>query len=145
MHQRITRHGRLAKDRAPHLIRRDEPSTGTLPSNAILRFEKTSYTYHFLQSKDIPYTLRGSFIGILGGPFDLVFASRPSHGGGFAFQPAAELGTSIRPRVRGTLASLNISQSRLSLLHDQGSREFDQVFGQAFTLLLGEHGRVVPR
>ena len=47
VHQRITRHGRLAKDRASHLIRRDEPSTGTLPSNAILRFEKTSYTYHF--------------------------------------------------------------------------------------------------
>ena len=145
VHQRITRHGRLAKDRAPHLIRRNEPSTGTLPSNAILRFEKTSYTYHFLQSKDIPYALRSSFIGILGGPFDLVFARGPRHGGGFAFQPAAELGTSIGPRVRDTLASLNISQSRLSLLHDQRAREFDQVFRQAFALLLGEHGRVVPR
>ena len=99
----------------------------------------------FLQSKDVPYTLRGSFIGILSGPFDLVFASRPSHGGGFAFQAAAELGTSIGPCVCGTLASLNILQSRLSLLHDQGSRQFDQVFGQAFALLLGEHGRVVPR
>ena len=99
----------------------------------------------FSQSKDIPYALRGSFIGILGGPFDLVFASRPSHGGGFAFQSTAELSTSIRPGGRGTLASLNILQSRLSLLHDQGSRQFDQVFGQAFPLLLGEHGRVVPR
>ena len=145
MHQRITRHGRLAKDRTPHLIRRNEPSTGALPSNAILRFEKASYTYHFSQSKDIPYTLRGSFIGILGRPFDLVFASRPSHGGGFTFQAAAELSTSIRPRVRGTLATLNILESRLSLLHDQGSRQFDQVFGQAFALLLGEHGRMVPR
>ena len=145
MHQRITRHGRLAKDRTPDLIRRDEPSTGALSSNAILRFEKASYTYHFLQSKDIPYALRGSFIGILGGPFDLVFASRPSHGGGFAFQSAAELGTSIGPRIRGTLSSLNILQSRLSLLHDQGSCQFDQVFRQAFTFLLGEHGRVVPR
>ena len=108
-------------------------------------FRKPPTRTIFLQSKDIPYTLRGSFIGILGGPFDLVFASRPSHGGGFAFQPAAELSTSIRPRVRDTLSTLNISQSRLSLLHDQGSREFDQVFRQAFTLLLGEHGRVVPR
>ena len=111
----------------------------------MLRFEKASYTYHFLQSKDIPYALCGSFIGILGGPFDLVFASRPSHGGGFAFQSAAELGTSISPRVCGTLSSLNILQSRLSLLHDQGSRQFDQVFGQAFALLLSEHRRMVPR
>ena len=145
IHQGIARHGRLAKNRTPHLIRRNKPSTGPLPSNAILRFEKTSYTYHFSQSKDVPYALRGSFIGILGGPFDLVFAGRPSHGGGFAFQAAAELGTSIRPRGRCTLASLNILQSRLRLLHDQGSREFDQVFRQAFALLLGEHGRVVPR
>ena len=145
IHQGIARHGRLAKNRAPYLIRRNEPSTGTLPSNTILRFEKASYTYHFSQSKDIPYALRGSFIGILSRPFDLVFTRRPSHGRGFAFQAAAELGTSIRPRVRGALASLNILQSRLRLLHDQGSREFDQVFGQAFALLLGEHGRMVPR
>ena len=145
VHQGIARHGRLAKNRAPHLIRRNEPSTGALPSNTILRFEKASYTYHFLQSKDIPYALRGSFIGILGGPFDLVFASRPSHGGGFAFQSTAELSTSIRPCGRGTLATLNVLQSRLSLLHDQGSRQFDQVFGQPFALLLGEHGRVVSR
>ena len=145
MHQGIARHGRLAKDRAPHLIRRNEPSTGALPSNTILRFQKASYTYHFSQSKDVPYALRGSFIGILGGPFGLVFASRPGHGGGFAFQSAAELRTSIGPRVRGTLSSLNILQSRLSLLHDQGSRQFDQVFGQLFALLLGEHGRVVSR
>ena len=145
IHQGIARHGRLAKNRTPHLVRRNEPSTGTLPSNAILRFEKTSYTYHFLQSKDIPYTLRGSFIGILSGPFNLVFANRPSHGRGFAFQAAAELGTSIGPRVCSTLASLNILQSRLRLLHDQGSRQFDQVFGQAFALLLSEHGRMVPR
>ena len=144
-HQRIARHGRLAKNRAPHLIRRNEPSTGALPSNAILRFEKASYTYHFSQSKDIPDALRGSFIGILGRPFNLVFASRPSHGGGFAFQATAELGTSIRPGGRGTLASLNILQSRLRLLHDQGSCQFDQVFGQAFALLLGEHRRMVPR
>ena len=145
IHQGIARHGRLAKNRAPHLIRRNEPSTGALPSNTILRFQKASYTYHFSQSKDIPYALRGSFIGILGGPFNLVFASRPSHGRGFAFQAAAELGTSIGPRVRCTLSSLNILQSRLSLLHDQGSRQFDQVFGQPFTLLLGDHGPVVPR
>ena len=35
MHQGIARHGGLAKDRPPDLIRRDEPSTGALPSNAI--------------------------------------------------------------------------------------------------------------
>ena len=64
IHQGIARHGRLAKDRAPHLIRRNEPSTGTLPSNAILRFQKASYTYHFSQSKDVPYALRGSFIAV---------------------------------------------------------------------------------
>ena len=145
VHQGIARHGRLAKNRAPHLIRRNEPSTGALPSNTILRFEKASYTYHFLQSKDIPYALRGSFIGILGGPFGLVFADRPGHGRRFASQSATELLASIRPRIRHTLSSLNILESRLSLLHDQGSRQFDQVFGQPFALLLGEHGRVVPR
>ena len=145
IHQGIARHGRLAKDRPPYLIRRNEPSTGALPSNTILRFQKASYTYHFSQSKDIPYALRGSFIGILGGPFDLVFASRPSHGGGFAFQSTAELSTSIRPGGRSTLATLNVLQSRLSLLYDQGSCQFDQVFGQPFPLLLREHGRVVPR
>ena len=47
VHQRIARHGGLAKDRAPDLIRRDEPPTGALSSNAILRFEKATYTYHF--------------------------------------------------------------------------------------------------
>ena len=145
MHQGIARHGRLAKNRAPYLIRRNEPSTGALPSNAILRFEKASYTYHFSQSKDIPYALRGSFIGILSSPFGLVFASRPGHGGGFAFQAATELRASIGPRIRHTLASLNILQSRLSLLHDQGSRQFDQLFGQTLAVLLGEHGRMIPR
>ena len=51
MHQRIARHDRLAKDRAPDLVRRDEPSTGALPSNTILRFEKTTYAYHFHSPK----------------------------------------------------------------------------------------------
>ena len=51
VHQGIARHGRLAKDRAPHLIRRDEPPTGALSSNTILRFEKASYTYHFYSPK----------------------------------------------------------------------------------------------
>ena len=102
-------------------------------------------TILFSQSKDIPYTLRGSFIGILGGAFGFVFAHRPGHRGGFAFQPAGELRTSISPRVRCTLASLDILQSRLGLLHEEGSRQFDQVFGQAFSFLLGDHGRVVSR
>ena len=48
VHQGIARHGRLAKDRAPHLIRRNEPPTGTLSSNTILRFEKASHTYHLV-------------------------------------------------------------------------------------------------
>ena len=46
VHQGIACHGGLAKDRPPDLIRRDEPSTGALPSNAILRFEKAAHAYH---------------------------------------------------------------------------------------------------
>ena len=46
VHQGIARHGGLAKNRAPYLIRRDEPPSGALPSNAILRFEKASNAYH---------------------------------------------------------------------------------------------------
>ena len=49
------------------------------------------------------------------------------------------------PRLCDTLASLNILQSRLRLLHDQGSRQFDQLFGQPLAFLPGDHGRVVPR
>ena len=48
VHQGIARHGRLAKDRAPYLIRRNELSTGALPSNTILRFEKATHTYHIV-------------------------------------------------------------------------------------------------
>ena len=48
VHQGIARHGRLAKNRAPHLIRRNEPPTGALSSNTILRFEKASHTYHLV-------------------------------------------------------------------------------------------------
>ena len=48
VHQGIARHSRLAKNRAPHLIRRNEPPTGALPSNTILRFEKASHTYHLV-------------------------------------------------------------------------------------------------
>ena len=51
MHQRIARHRRLAKDGAPDLVRRDEPSTGPLPSNTILRFEKATHAYHFHSPK----------------------------------------------------------------------------------------------
>ena len=46
VHQGIARHDGLAKNRAPDLIRRDEPPAGALPSNPILRFEKATYTYH---------------------------------------------------------------------------------------------------
>ena len=48
MHPGIACCRRLAKDRAPDLVRRDEPSTGALPSNAILRFEKTTHAYHLV-------------------------------------------------------------------------------------------------
>ena len=48
VHQGIARPGRLAKNRAPHLIRRNEPPTGALSWNTILRFEKASHTYHLV-------------------------------------------------------------------------------------------------
>ena len=51
----------------------------------------------------------------------------------------------MSPRISRTPSSLDILQSRLGLLHDQGSRQFDQLFAQALALLLGDHGRVVPR
>ena len=123
MHQGIARHSGRAKDRAPYLVRRDEPSTGAFRRMrfCVLRKPPTR-TILFSQSKDVPYALRGSFIGILGSAFGFVFAHRPGHRGGLAFQPAGELRTSISPRLRCTLASLNILQSRLGLLHDQGSR-----------------------
>ena len=89
--------------------------------------------------------LRGSFIGILGSAFGFVFADRPGHRGGFTFHSAVDLRTSISPRIGQTLFSLDIPQSRLGLLHDDGSRQFDQIFVQALALLLGDHGRVVPR
>ena len=82
-------------------------------------------TMLFSPSKDIPYALSGSFIGLLGGPFGLVFADRPGQGGGFAFQSAGELLASMGPGVGQILSSLNILQSRLGLLHDQGPGEFD--------------------
>ena len=99
----------------------------------------------FSQSKDIPYALSGSFIVILGGAFGLVFADSPDQGGGFAFQAAGELLASIGPDVYQILSSLDILKSRLGLLHDQGTGEFDQLFGQAFSLLGRDHGRVVTR
>ena len=46
VHQGIAPRGGLAKNRAPDLIRRNEPPAGALPSNAILRFEKAAHTYH---------------------------------------------------------------------------------------------------
>ena len=83
VHQGIARLGGLAKNRSPYSIRQDEPHSGALPSNAILRFEKAANAYHvFSQTKDIPYAFSGSFIGILGGAFGLLFfrPSRPGRG-----------------------------------------------------------------
>ena len=119
VNQGIARHGGLAKNRSPYLIRRDEPPSGALPSNAILRFEEAANAYHVFvsQTKDIPYALSGSFIGILGGAFGLVFSDRPGQGVGFAFEPAGELFASIGSGVGQTLSSLDI----LGLLHDQGT------------------------
>ena len=102
-------------------------------------------TMLFSQSKDIPYALIGSFIGLLGGAFGLVFADCPGQDGGFAFQLAGELLASIGPSIGHTLSSLNILQSRLGLLHDQRPGEFDQLFGQPFAFLGRDHGRVVTR
>ena len=70
----------------------------------------------FSPSKDVPYTLGGSFIGILGGAFGFVFAEGPGHSRGFPFQSAAELRASTTPHIGGTLALLNVLESRLGLL-----------------------------
>ena len=96
-----------------------------------------------LQSKDIPYALGGSFIGVFRSVFGLVFSDHPGQGGGFAFQAARELLALIGPGVGQTPSSLDILKSRLGLLHDQGTGYFDQLFGQAFSLLGRDHGRVV--
>ena len=46
VHQGVARQGGLAKEGAPHLIWGNEPSAGALPSNAILRLEKSTNAYH---------------------------------------------------------------------------------------------------
>ena len=71
------------------------------------------------------------------------FSDRPGQGGSFGFQAACELLASIGPGVGQTLSSLDFLKSRLGLLHDQGTGYFDQLFGQAFSLLSRDHGRVV--
>ena len=108
VHQGITRHGGLAKDSPFNLIRQDKPVSGSVPSNAILRFEKSSNAYHASQTKDITYALGGSFIGIFNGSFGLVFPDCPGQGGGFVFQTACDLLASIGPGVGQRLSSLDI-------------------------------------
>ena len=125
MHQGIARHGGLAKDSPTHLIQRDEPASGLVPSNAILRFEKSSNAYHdFSQTKDIPYALGVSFIGVFRGAFGLVFSDRPGQGGSFVFQAACELLASIGPGVGQTLSSLYILEVPLGLAARSGDRLF---------------------
>ena len=110
-----------------------------------LRFEKSSNAYHGSQTKNIPYALGGSLTGVFSGSFGLVFPDRPGQGGGFAFQAEFELRSSIEPGVGQTLSSLDIVESCLALLRDQGTGYFDQVFDQTFALLGRDHGRVVAR
>ena len=43
-------------------------------------------TMFFSQTKDIPYALGCSFIGVFPSAFGLVFSDRPGQGGSFAFQ-----------------------------------------------------------
>ena len=145
MHRGIACHAGLAKDRPTNLIRRNEAASGSVPSNAILRFEKSSNAHHDSQTKNIPYALSGSFIGVFSGSFGLVFPDCPGQGGGFVFQAACELLASIGPGVGQTLSSMDILESRLSLLNNDGTSYFDQIFGQAFSLLGRDHGRVVAR
>ena len=72
-----------------------------------------------------PVRVEWLFYRSFGRCVSLVFADRPGQGGGFAFQSAGELLASMGPGVGQTLSSLNILQSRLGLLHDQGPGEFD--------------------
>ena len=143
MQQGIARHGGLAKDGPTNLIRRDEPASGSVPSNAILRFEKSSNAHHASQTKNIPYALSGSFIHVFSGSSGVVFPDRPGQGGGFAFQTACELLASIGPGVGQTLSSLDILEFRLGLLNNEGTGYFDQIFSRAFSLLGRDYGRVV--
>ena len=82
LHQGIARHGGLAKDRAPYLVRRDEPSTGALPSNAILRFEKATHTYHDFIDQRCPVHVAWLFYRYFGQCVWLCVcrSSRPSQG-----------------------------------------------------------------
>ena len=90
-----------------------------LKSNTILRFEKSSNAYHDSQSKNILYALTGSFIGIFSGSIGFVFSHCPGQSGGFAFQAAFNLLSSIRQGVSQTQSLLDILESRLGLLHDE--------------------------
>lgn len=117
--------------------------SGPVMSNAVLRFEKSSNAHHGSQNKDILYALGGSFIGISGHPFGLVFTNHPCQGGCFAFQAAFDLLPSLRPGVCQTLSSLYILETRLGLLDVEGTGYFDQLCGQSFSLPGRDHVRVV--
>ena len=108
-----------------------------MPSNAILRFQKSSNAHHDSQTKNIPYALGGSFIGVFRGLFGLVFPDCPGQGGGFAFQAASEFLASIGPGIGQTLSSLDILESCLSLLNNEGTSYFDEIFSQAFSRACG--------
>jgi len=112
--QGIVRLRGLAKDGPTYF-------SGPVMSNAILRCEKSSNAHHGSQTKDIPYALGGSFIGISGHSFGLVFTDRPCQGGRFAFQAAFDLLPSCRPGVCQTLSSLYILETLLGLLDDKGT------------------------
>ena len=63
----------------------------------------------------------------------------------FAFQAACKLLASTGSGVSQTPSSLDILKSRLGLLNNEGTGYFDQIFGQAFSLLGRDHRRVVTR
>ena len=103
MHQGIARHGGLAKDSPTNLIRRDEPASGLVPSNAILRLGNPPIHTMLLQSKDIPYTLGGSFIGVFRSAFGLVFfLTVQARAGSLRFKPRV----SCSPRLDKVSAKL---------------------------------------
>ena len=65
VHQGIADHCLFAKNGPTNLIRRNEPASGLVTSNAILRFDKSSNAHHDSQTEDTPYALGDSFIGIV--------------------------------------------------------------------------------
>ena len=88
VHQGIARHGGLAKNGSPYLIRRDEPPSGALPSNEILRFEKAANAHHVVFT-DQRYRVRVEwvFYRYFGGCVCLVFPTVQARARALRFNP----------------------------------------------------------